>query len=459
MGRFSLRRRKRQSAERGIATVTDYALASGQFGYAGNTYAYHSGYPAVTTTQEPIKVAMPVPDLTGNAAVLRANSVVASCVDIRLNIFSATRFQWQTLRGGRPSKLYGDPALSILERPWAGGTTQDLLRLMLLDADLAGNSYWAVESGELVRLRPDWVEVVLSPILSENPDDTIAVVGYRPLAYVYTEGGGQSGMESKVYLREEVAHFMPRVDPLAPWRGMSWLTPLVRAEIESDMLMTEHKKRFMENAATPNLAVKFPKELDPVKAKQFAAMFHAEHGGVENTGKSVVIGGGADLTVIGKDFKEISFAAVQGAGETRIAAAAGVPPVIVGLSEGLQAATYSNYAQARRRFADGTIHPLWQLAAGTLEGLVRRTGIPGSIRLWYDARDVPFLREDNKDSAEIQFRESQTIRSLIDSGHTPESVHAAVQANDWSLLEHTGLYSVQLQPPGTQASPVTEPEE
>jgi phage portal protein BeeE len=53
----------------------------------------------------------------------------------------------------------------------------------------------------------------------------------------------------------------------------------------------------------------------------------------------------------------------QGAGETRIAAAAGVPPVIVGLSEGLQAATYSNYSQARRRFADGTMRPLWRNAA------------------------------------------------------------------------------------------------
>jgi hypothetical protein len=62
--------------------------------------------------------------------------------------------------------------------------------------------------------------------------------------------------------------------------------------------------------------------------------------------------------------KQIDFKVTQGHGETRIAAAAGVPPIIVGLSEGLEAATYSNYGQARRRFADVTMRPLWRERGG-----------------------------------------------------------------------------------------------
>jgi len=167
------------------------------------------------------------------------------------------------------------------------------------------------------------------------------------------------------------------------------------------------------------------------------------------------LGGGADVTVVGSDFKQLDFAKVQGAGETRIAAAAGVPPIIVGLSEGLQAATYSNYGQARRRFADGTIHPLWQNAAGSFGTLVRPPGgsTSGAVRLWYDARHVPFLREDAKDAAEIQGLQSRTIRALVDAGYTPESVVAAVNAQDWALLVHTGLFSVQLQKPGEGTPP------
>jgi phage portal protein BeeE len=170
-----------------------------------------------------------------------------------------------------------------------------------------------------------------------------------------------------------------------------------------------------------------------------------------NAYKTLHLYPGADATVVGSDLRSVDFRQVQGAGETRIAAAAGVPPVIVGLSEGLQAATYSNYAQARRRFADGTIHPLWQNAAGSLEALATSPG--DDVRLWYDASDVPFLREDEKDAAEIASTQANTINSLVTAGYTPTSAVAALEASDWRLLEHSGLYSVQLQPAGTLALP------
>jgi hypothetical protein len=82
---------------------------------------------------------------------------------------------------------------------------------------------------------------------------------------------------------------------------------------------------------------------------------------------------------------------------------------------------------------------------------------PGS-ELACDTRDVPFLREDQKDAAEIQQVKAQTIRTLIDAGFDPDSVVKAVDADDRSLLVHSGLYSVQLQPPGTsQPAPTDAP--
>jgi hypothetical protein len=156
--------------------------------------------------------------------------------------------------------------------------------------------------------------------------------------------------------------------------------------------------------------------------------------------------------VVGSDFKQIDFKQVRGHGETRIAAAAGVPPVIVGLSEGLEAATYSNYGQARRRFADGTMRPLWGLMADSLAPIVNipvgRSGEPDN-RLWYDDRDIPFLQEDVADEADIQETQARTIRTLVDGGFTPESAVSAVVNGDMTMLSHTGLYSVQLQEPGT----------
>jgi hypothetical protein len=73
----------------------------------------------------------------------------------------------------------------------------------------------------------------------------------------------------------------------------------------------------------------------------------------------------------------------------------------------------------------------------------------GSARLWYDDRDIPFLREDVKDQAEILSMNAQTLRALLDAGFDPDAAVRAVEANDLVLLagEHSGLFSVQLQPP------------
>jgi hypothetical protein len=147
--------------------------------------------------------------------------------------------------------------------------------------------------------------------------------------------------------------------------------------------------------------------------------------------------------------KQVDFRTTVGHGEVRIAAAAGVPPIVAGLSDGLDAATYSNYAQARRAFADVTIRPLWRNCAGSLARLIR---VPPSSELWYDDRDIPFLAEDVKDAAEVQQIQSISIKSLIDAGYEPQSVVDAVTSGDFRRLTHSGLVSVQLLPPGTQAS-------
>ncbi len=106
----------------------------------------------------------------------------------------------------------------------------------------------------------------------------------------------------------------------------------------------------------------------------------------------------------------------------------------------------SNYEQARQAFGDMTIRPLWRNLCGSLEQIVN---VPAGAELWYDDRDIPFLRQDTKKAAEIAQMEAATISQLIVAGYKPDSVVDAVRSQDWSRLVHTGLYSVQLQPPQT----------
>lgn len=203
---------------------------------------------------------------------------------------------------------------------------------------------------------------------------------------------------------------------------------------------------------TVNMIIKHPLGADAAAVQKWSDEVASKHGGTENAWKNLNLYPGADATVVGSNLKDIDFKNVRGGGETRIAAAAGVPPVIVGLSEGLAAATYSNYGQARRRLADGTAHPLWQNIAGSLERVVPPPS--SSSRLWYDATDVPFLREDEADAANIAAVRASTVNTYVAAGFTPESAVQAVDAGDINLLVHTGLTSVQLLPPGTPTKAV-----
>jgi phage portal protein BeeE len=379
---------------------------------------------------------------------IRSNGVVFACIGVRARVFSEARFQWQRLRNGRPAELYSTPELGLLEKPWPGGTTGDLLARSLVSADLAGNAFIAkTKAGHLQVLRPDWVTIVsgLSNIDDSDGWDLGAVV----IGYLYQPGGPGKGRDAIGLFPNEVAHFAPMPDPVAPWRGMSWLTPVIR-EVMGDSAATTHKLQFFENGATPNMVVKGDPTLTPEKFKEWVKLFREGHEGTANAYKTIFLGGGADATVVGANLRQLDFKTTQGAGETRIAAAAGVPPVLVGLSEGLQAATYSNYGQARRAFGDEWARPNWRNFAGSLESIA--PPLAGS-RLWYDDRDVPFLQEDQKDAAEILASHAATIRALVDAGFKPDSVVKAVDADDITLLQHTDLFSVQLQPPGTVAPP------
>jgi phage portal protein BeeE len=374
----------------------------------------------------------------------KANGVVFTCILIRSLIFSEARFQWQRMSGGRPGEHWGDRGLELLERPWPNGTTGELLSHIEQDASLAGNAFLTVVGSgptrRLRRLRPDWVTVVTG-----SPSDDPFDIDARITGYLYHPRGLLTE-KATLLTPEKVAHFAPIPDPAAQWRGMSWLTPVVR-EIDMDAAATNHKRAFFENGAAMSLALKYDPSISEETFLAFVAAFKAEHEGTRNAYKTLHLGGGADPTVIGTDLRQLDFKVTQGAGETRIAAASGLGAVMAQFSEGLAGSSLNagNFSAARRRSADVVFRPLWRMVAASLETLVPP---PSGSRLWYDPRHIAFLKEDAKDAAVILQTRVTTITTLIREGFTPESAIKAVDADDLTLLRHSGLVSVQLQSPG-----------
>ena len=372
----------------------------------------------------------------------KANGVVFACMLVRQMLFSEARFQFRQRTNGRPGDLFGSPALTPLEKPWPNGTTGDLLGRAMQDVDLAGNFYAYRNGDRIVRMRPDWVTIIMGS--KTRHEAQAGDLDAEVLGYVYEPGGPGSGRPPVALLAESVAHFAPTPDPTAAFRGMSWLTPLIQ-DITADASAMRHKQKFFENGATGNMVVSLDPQVSVEAFEKFKSLFEGHHRGLENAYETIFLGGGADVKVVGSDLKQVDFAVTQAHGELRIAAVAGAGlNLILGLGG---PPTYANFAEAKTALASITLRPLWRDFAASIASII---DVPNRAELWYDDRDIPFLAEDIKEAAEVQQLEAITMRELINAGFDAESVVDAVMAGDFKRLKHTGLVSVQLQPPGSE---------
>lgn len=385
------------------------------------------------------------PDFLGHVQqMFKTNPIVFACVETRMLFFQEARLVFREIIDGRPGDYFDDPVIDPLRHPWPNASTADLLALAEVWASCAGN-FFAVRRGKQIKpMRPDWVSIVLGSM--SDPDIAEFDVDAEVIGYVYQPGGWNGGGDPEFFSPEEVAHYMPIPDPEAPWRGMSWMTPIIQ-DLLADKEQTAHKRKFLEAGATPNLAIK----LNVEKVEEFEAWVEkfreTREGGVGNPYRTLFLASAADPVVLGSNFTELDFTNTQSAGEVRIAVAARVHPTLLGLNESLSGSSLSqgNVREIARQFADTVMRPLWHNFANSMSSIIE---VPKNAELWYDDRDIPALQEDEATAADIVQVQATSLSSLITAGFTPESAVEAVNSNDLSRLKHSGLVSVQLLPPG-----------
>ena len=388
----------------------------------------------------------------------KASGPVFTCITARQMVFSQAKFCWKSLTD---DTLYGNTGLKLLETGFRG-SAQRLLSRMEQDASLSGNSWWTTTNDQgqfgnaarnngtgqrLAHMRPDWVTMVIGSKSGDPRALDAHVIGaiYQP----FTTGAsyGANPMPKVLLTYEEVAHYMPHPDPIARFRGMSWLTPVIR-HIEAEKAATVMKGSFMENAAVPNMAIKFADETSLDDIEEFKQTFAGAHQGKWQAYKTLFLMGGADAVPLTHNFTDMDFAAVIGKDENMIANAAGVPASWVGFSEGMQGSALNgtNMAVSRRRFADGTVRPMWEEAVTALSNLVT---VPGGAVLWWKEDGIAFLREDRTDLADIFAKQTAGIETSIRAGYEADASIDAAFNHDVRLLKghHTGLVSVQMTPP------------
>src|SRR5690348_7478309 len=100
--------------------------------YLGNNYPFvHSTMGNLTEEQI----------VTTVDQAVKRNGPVFALMLARLQVFSQIRFQFTRFDRGKPTDLFGSPELALLENPWPGGVTADLLARMEVNVTRAGNAF------------------------------------------------------------------------------------------------------------------------------------------------------------------------------------------------------------------------------------------------------------------------------------------------------------------------------
>ena len=311
--------------------ISDYLIPSGgQFQYGGQTYPFGTGLPGTLAGNRAAEIANSLP---GYRQALQASPPAFAAQMVRALVLSQARFIFRNPPWHRatPRRTFGNPDLGVLERPWANGTTGELVSRMEWHAGLAGNAFVRREPDRLRVLRPDWTAIIYGS--QSEPDWPSGALDAELLAYVYANRGIGVG-EPHILLPKDVAHWAPLPDPEMTGLGMSWLTPAIR-DMQGDRLATEHKVKYFEHGATPNLVIKGIPAVDRETFLQLVEDMEERHAGVANAYRTLYLTSGADATVIGSNLAELDLSSVQGRNETRLSVLSRVPAALLGISEGL----------------------------------------------------------------------------------------------------------------------------
>jgi phage portal protein BeeE len=285
---------------RGLS-INDYAKLWERFAFNGISYAVPGGN---------------LPELTALSGA--DNPIVWACISTRLMVFADAPFAFQD-NDGQIDRY--NRRLSLLRNPWPGGTQRDVLARMEVDASLYGNSYWVRYENGLQRLEPSKVKTLTGSMKSDTGRD----FGKTLLGYVVL--GDNQNDEIMQFEPDEVAHYRPIPDPRSPYRGAAWINS-VMPDVMSDDELTHYKQAYLRNAGTSSMVVTFDPTVDEDSFKRVVETIEHGHTGSANAWRTLYLGGGADVKTVGANFDQLDMKAVQGAGETRIAAAAGVPAVL-----------------------------------------------------------------------------------------------------------------------------------
>ena len=287
----------------------------------------------------------------------KRNAVVyASVREIARTAPSARLQVHRRLTRGQTEIFEDSPLQAILDMPNPRQSHYDFVEMLLTYLNLDGNAF-------ILRERRDGPRGETIAMWLPRPDKMTPVIDTRRQAY--DEGAllGHSYMlqtgEKVLFMPEQVIH-IKYPDPNDRYHGLGrGIPPLMAAayDVDNDNSQTTFIKQFFKNGAVPSGIIKSRNILDDSEVKRIQNRISEQYAGEQNWHKMMVLDADAEYQRTGLNLSEMVFPDLRAISETRICAAFKVPPVLIGVKAGLDAATYSNYALARRALWEDNIIP------------------------------------------------------------------------------------------------------
>jgi HK97 family phage portal protein len=331
-------------------------------------------------------------------AVYRRESWVRACTDVIQRTATSNGYRLigkETLELVDPRSKEFSPIISLLARPNADDTLEEILAEIVVDLHLYGDAY--VEIVRDTQGNPVALYNIYAPSIRVLVDEHGTVKGY-----VQKPMGMLSGSSQAVTFKaNEIAHFrLPN-----PGNEVYGLSPLESLEIviETDLYAQDYNRNFFKNHAVPRLHVDLGNCTLP-QLKRIREYFAHEIQGTENAHKTIVTEGGAKITPIGTKPNDMEFLNQRKFSRDEICSVYGIPPMKLGVFEDVNRASSM---EADKSFKSEKIIPLQRMLAKKINSCIISTFNKVGDKVLFEFVEVDL--RDAKEQAEIDKLE-------IDSG-------------------------------------------
>jgi HK97 family phage portal protein len=313
----------------------------------------------------------------------------------------------------------------LLENPNNYQTRYELIESIITFLQITGNAYLYKERStgglsSIYCLRPDRIKIV-------------------PNKYYEYE------IDGKVYNIpiEDVGH-IKFPNPTDDHYGLSPLQPMARI-VNLDLDATDFTRTFFRNAGVPSGLLKLKRKIaNRDEADRIRTAWRSQFQGIRNWHRIAVLDDDASYEAMGSNIADMEIDAIRDLSESRICAALGVPPILVGAKVGLKTATYSNYAQAKESFWEETLLPLYRRIEDSLNRIIlpELPGVQNTEKITFNFSDVRALQDDETDMWNRNLIKARIVKELVTAGYDPaQSLNAA----GLDEIDHLGIPPTSLQ--------------